>query len=232
MPINRRIFTQDAGIEGLLLHLDAQTYSGSGNWLDSSGNGHDATINGATFTTNGSSPNESYFDFDGSDDFMTIPQDTQFDFDVATTMQIWVNKDGTGREWVIEKANGGSGNYGWQLEHNDSASNYRFQMHNTSNAVATAEISTTTNTGDYTHIAVTHNGSNEFKIYLNGSLEDTATLSGTISKNTNGITIGKYSLSSGFEFDGRIAMVKFHLKTLSDSEVLSEYNSTKATFGL
>ena len=81
-------------------------------------NGYNASISGATFLEGSSTPY--YFDFDGSNDFMTIPQNTQFNFDVATTMQLWVNKDGTGREWVIDKANGGSGNYGWQLEHNNT----------------------------------------------------------------------------------------------------------------
>ena len=73
-------------------------------------------------------------------------------------------------------------------------------------------------TGTWYHIAVTHDGNNVFKIYLNGSLQESGTLSGTISKNTNGVTIGKYSLAGGYEFDGKIGMVKFHNKTFSATE--------------
>ena len=50
----------------LELHLDAGTYSGSGNWLDSSGNGNNGTITGATWEQElGNS-----FDFDGSNDII------------------------------------------------------------------------------------------------------------------------------------------------------------------
>ena len=105
-------------------------------------------------------------------------------------------------------------------------------MHNTSAAVVTVNVTSTTNTGTWYHIAVTHDGNNVFKIYLNGSLQESGTLSGTISKNTNGVTIGKYSLAGGYEFDGKIGMVKFHNKTFSATEVNDAFDNTKGTYGV
>lgn len=190
-------------------------------------NGNHFTNNGATFTY-ASSPY--YFNFDGDNDYMSLAQNTQFDFDVPTTMEIWLYKANTSREWVIDKANGGSGNYGWQLLLNN-AGDFRFQVHNTSNGTAEADTTSTIYANTYYHLCVTHDGSNVFKIYLNGSLEGTGTLSGTLSTNTNGITLGKYSLASGYEFEGRISMVKFFQKTFSATEVTAAYDATKSTFG-
>ena len=196
--------------------------------------GHHATIVGSptwgTYNSGGVTYN--YFDLNGSSQYMTIPHNTIFDFELPTTLEVWVSKDGTAREWVIEKANGGATTYSWQLEHSTQAGNFRFQIHNTGGGTTEADISTTTNTGTWYHIAVTHDGNNVFKIYLNGSLEDTSTLSGTISKNTNGLHIGKYSLAGGYEFDGKIGMVKFHNRTFTDAEVDAAFDSTKSKYGV
>ena len=195
--------------------------------------GHHATIVGSptwgTYNSGGVTYN--YFDLNGSSQYMTIPHNTIFDFELPTTLEVWANKDGTGREWLIEKANGGSGYYSWQIEHENSG-NYRFQMHNTSNGAVTINVTSTTNTGTWYHIAVTHDGNNVFKIYLNGSLQESGTLSGTISKNTNGVTIGKYSLAGGYEFDGKIGMVKFHNRTFSATEVDEAFDNTKSKYGV
>ena len=70
------------------------------------------------------------------------------------------------------------------------------------------------------------------KLYINGVLEDTDSTSGTVSTNTNNITIGKYSLASGYDFDGKIGMIKFHDRTFSATEVDAAFDNTKATFGI
>tara|TARA_A100001201_G_scaffold7269_3_gene11694 strand:- start:37369 stop:41496 length:4128 start_codon:yes stop_codon:yes gene_type:complete len=196
-------------------------------------NGHSATINGSptwgTYNLGGVTYN--YFNLDGSSQYMTIPQNTILDFKSPTTMQLWIYKDNTTREWIIDKANGGSGSYGWQLLVTN-ASVFRFQVHNTSNGTAEADTSTTVSIETWYHIVVTGDGNNVYKIYLNGSLEGTGTLSGTLSVNTNGVTIGKYSLAGGYEYDGRIGMVKFHNRTFSATEVATAYNNTKGTYGI
>ena len=52
----------------LNLNLDANGYSGSGDWQDSANN-NDGVIDGATYTNDG---NSDYFDFDGSNDVITV----------------------------------------------------------------------------------------------------------------------------------------------------------------
>ena len=66
--------------------------------------GHHATLVGSptwgTYNSGGVTYN--YFDLNGSSQYMTIPHNTIFDFELPTTLEIWANKDGTGREWLIE----------------------------------------------------------------------------------------------------------------------------------
>jgi hypothetical protein len=53
---------------GLTLYLNANNYSGSGNWLDQSGNGYNMTLyNSPTFTSSATTP---YFSFNGSNQYM------------------------------------------------------------------------------------------------------------------------------------------------------------------
>jgi hypothetical protein len=53
---------------GLTLYLNANNYSGSGQWLDQSGNGYNMTLyNSPTFTSSATTP---YFSFNGSNQYM------------------------------------------------------------------------------------------------------------------------------------------------------------------
>ena len=78
--------------ENLVCHLDSgnsSSYSGSGTtWSDISGSSNNFTINGATFVSSGSS---SYFDFDGTNDFV---QGSAFNFGTDSfTIGMWVYLD-------------------------------------------------------------------------------------------------------------------------------------------
>ena len=53
--------------------------------------------------------------FNGSNSFISLPQSTDFDLNGNGSFSIWVQRNNTSRVWIIDKANGGSGSYGWQL---------------------------------------------------------------------------------------------------------------------
>ena len=58
----------------LFLNLDSANYTSGSTWNDSSGNGHNATLaSGANAPTFNSVDFGGYFDFDGSNDYMTLP---------------------------------------------------------------------------------------------------------------------------------------------------------------
>ena len=78
---------------GLVLHLDAsalESYPSSGtSWYDMSGNNNHGTLtNGPTF----SSDNQGYINFDGSNDYVTIPYSSNWNFGTGEfTIEVWVN---------------------------------------------------------------------------------------------------------------------------------------------
>jgi len=160
--------------------------------------------------------------FNGSNSYITVAHNTVFDLESASSFSVWLKKNNTTREWIMDK-DGGSGAYSWQLYKN-AGENWKFQMHNTGNGAITLEVSDTTDLGTWYHITVTHNGSNLYKLYLDGSLQDSATLSGTIANSTSNLTIGKYSAAGGYEFDGMIDQIRFFNKELSAAEVLTISN--------
>ena len=162
---------------------------------------------------------------------IVLPNSTNFNGTSDLTISLWVFRQNTNRTFIADKGNGGSGAYGWQLEWQSASAGFVFQMHNTSNTnvdVRTGAIAN--NELTWEHCTVTFNPSTfEAKIYYNGILCDTGTGSGTVSSNSNGVTIGTYSLSSGFELTGSIDQFRFFDTVLTASQVSELYNETSST---
>ena len=79
----------------LVLHLDANNYSGSGDWLDETSNDNDGTINGATYVA-ASGSDSAYFDFDGTNDFLKIDDSSDFLFGTGSfTEEAWHKRGGS-----------------------------------------------------------------------------------------------------------------------------------------
>lgn len=166
--------------------------------------------------------------FNGSNSTITIspPGAQAFNFTTPTSLSVWVNRNTTNRDFIIDKGNGSSGSYGWQFEYNYSE--YVFQLNNTAGGIMDLRA-TASGTGSWEHIVVTYDSNQVGKIYLNGVLKATDTMSGTVSFNTNGVTIGKYSLASGYEFDGKLDQIRFFNTALPQSAVTALYNETTTT---
>ena len=96
--------------------------------------------------------------------------------------------------------------------------------------------STTLSSGTWYHGAiVVSRGDNNVKFYLNGSLDNSATI------NTLGISTSDYvmvggpytdSYSGARYFDGKIAQVLSYNRSLSPAEILQNYEAHKSRFGL
>lgn len=76
--------------DNLIFYADAansKSYTGSGtSWNDISGNGNNGTIDGATFNTD-------VFDFDGTDDYISLGTGSDFKQQVPITISVWVSMD-------------------------------------------------------------------------------------------------------------------------------------------
>jgi len=220
---------------GLILYLDAANslsyVSGSSTWRDiSSSNLSGSLFNGPTF----SSGNGGSIVFDGTNDYIQLGDATNL---ITNTSQItcetWLktNVINTYKKIFVtgdNSAPNASLIQGIYFSIGPSPYNVYFGLKTSTNqdaVISTTNLSTT----NYSHIVGTYNNP-EAKIYINGILMASFNIGGTIGTGGQGRISG---YANGNEvWDGNISIFKIYNQTLSASEVLQNYNSTKARFGL
>jgi hypothetical protein len=77
----------------------------------------------------------------------------------------------------------------------------------------------------------TDNGSNESKLYINGSLVTTYTSYTALETNTNALYVGKFTYTSN-GISGNVYNSKIYNRVLTAAEVLQNFNATKSRYGL
>jgi hypothetical protein len=217
--------------DGLVLYLDAansKSYPTSGTtWSDLSGNGNNAElINNPTFN----SLNNGYFEF-VTDDFGRIQNNILLDTQTPT-VEVWIKTNATTQNgFWFEK---GTVNTQYSLFQEGSIIQWRQRLTN-GNLV---NLSTTTanfiNINNWYQVVGTFISGNR-RLYINGLLVNSDTLSGTIAINSGGMSIGVYggySGSRGYYYNGNLSNVRIYNRVLSADEVLQNYNATKGRFNL
>ena len=215
----------------LNLSLDANNYSGSGDWQDGT-NDNDGVISGATYTNDG---NSDYFDFDGSNDYINVAGS---DLNPANTkcIELWFNTDSTSEQYIISN-NNGSGAYGYHMGVTSgklfmwiySQEQGHYHVNTSTGSSNTAAITV----GEWNHAVWTMGpNASDNKIYLNGNLAYTeSSIGGGTYPSTaayNGINIGKYT-SSGW-FNGKLAQVRAYSTALTQAQITTNYNATKELY--
>jgi len=214
-------------MDGLILNLDAgitQSYPGSGTaWTDINGLGpknNGTLINGTSFD----SSNGGCLSFDGSDDYVSIPNSNLWAFGQNGTVTMWSYFDGernTNNRW-------------WCTNNNQSsldaylATGNRFGLHGSA-TLTTTEYPR----NQWVFVTVTYiNG--VIKVYFNGINQPLQgkTTDYNITNNTQTLFIGKYVDPNGYRWRGEIASMSIYNKGLIESEVLQNYNAQKGRFGL
>jgi len=219
--------------DGLVLCLDAgnvKSYPGSGTaWNDLSGNNNTGTLtNGPTFTGSfGGS-----IVFDGSNDYINlgnasnIISASQSQISVNTWVKTnVVNQD---KKILVNVTSGTNSITGIYFSIGPSPYNTYFGM-TTSGGQTDAAYTQNISTTSYSNLCGTYDGSN-IRLYLNGNLVATKSLTGTIS-NTGITRISGYD-NNAEVWNGNIAQVSIYNRALSASEVLQNYNANKGRFDL
>jgi len=218
--------------ESLSLYLDGGLAPSGTTWYNqSNGDYGNATLQGgATYST---------------DDGGAVVLDGANDY-VSTTDQVTNNPQVFSVEvWVKTSDTDGNKIIGFEDTQTGTSSSFDRHLYvNTSGKVVwgiydgsgtTATSTTTVSDNAWHHIVGTYDGTN-MEIYVDGSSEDTNTAS--YAQNYSGYwRIGGYKLSTwAGANDGylaaRIGEARVYYKELSAAEVLSNFNSTKARYGL
>ena len=207
---------------GLVLELDALSYSGFGNtWNDLSGsNNTSALTNGPTYTFSNSFSN---FSFDGSNDYVVVNSNadllskteyTKFIFFYATSFSTANN--------LISGGVSGTNHAFWL-----NFSNRLYAGHNASWSTVTG--STTLSTNTWYCGAVTYSNVSGWKLYLNGVLDGTSATSTTFD-NSGELLIAAYANAN--VFTGRISLAMVYNRALSAYEIKQNFDYYRTRYGI
>ena len=216
----------------LQIDLDANSYSGSGNWLDGA-NDYDASITAATYVND---VNSDYFDFAGSTAHPVSISYNSILNAAARTWEFWV--------WFDTDAMNFFGGM-WGNQSDNSTKTVLFRMKDGNNAIraqvyegaggSAVEPTTANNvvkTNEWNHIVFTSdNSDNSFKIYVNGVEKYSTTLSFDINtSSTENFIIGAGGGYSSNRLNGRVAQFRYYNAALTSAQVNTNYNATKALY--
>jgi hypothetical protein len=213
-----------AGIRGT-------TVATGGGWVDRSGNSnHGELVNGPTYN----SSNLGSISFDGVDDYITVPHNSNLNLINTVSLEAWVKYTTTTNTVLIEKSNNNT-HYQLQIFNNTQGSpaiagQLVFMLQpNSSNWVVSGIVTNDTN---WHHVVGTYDrDTTTARIYVDGILRNTnSSISTGPTSNTQPLLIGSRSGPSGF--GGSVSGVKIYNRVLSASEVLQNYNATKGRYGL
>ena len=221
----RKVGVLDIVRTNLQLYLnaaDSTSYSGSGTtWTDLSPNGYATTLQGSpTF-------NSTHFTFDFTDYIDTNQSLASEDFSVGA----WFRTSSAGIKMIISKETNG----GWPW-------NYRIWLNGgqiigdiatsggSSNSIASSL--TNYNNGSWYYVMFTRDSS-KLRLYVNGSeVNNTnATLSSITNSQEVWFGLSAY-LGGSYQWNGDLSRMFVYNRTLTASEILQNYNATKATYGL
>lgn len=215
--------------------MDAGTGSNSATAVDSGGQGNTGTVTGATFTNEGRFK-EAYV-FDGSNDYINIPNNEGLDFDTTENLSItaWIKPafipSATARVGIVSKRAIGTTNY-WQFTVDNTNKLEMYLSNGITPFPAVNDIGTVSANGNWYFISTTiaKGETNGFKLYIDGVQKDQNTVNANFNLSNNiNVTIG-WEQSNNKYFNGTIDEVRIYNRTLSSTEIGQLYNGTKTYY--
>lgn len=216
----------------LQLQVDSsniKSYPGSGTtWNDLSGNLYNATIFGTPSFSNG------LFTFDGSNDYASFGN-----IDIvhgAFSIEVWFkgspSQSGEYSALVSKDVSGSFGHYCMTSDINSTYVRFGFSGSLGQREVGNSAYTDLT-TDAWFHYVGTWDGSSTLKLYRNNVVIATNTgATGTLTENTNNLTIG-YRLSSATSFfTGSIPVVRIYDTELTAEEIEYNFEATRGRFGV
>jgi hypothetical protein len=176
------------------------------------------------FTNNSSS---SFFTFDGVNDIATIPNNTALDTQTPS-VEVWVKTNATTQNgFWFEK---GSVNSQYALFQEGASIQWRLGP--------LGDLSTTTasymNVSSWYQVVGTFTSGSRI-LYINGVQVNSNATTGTLSTNSNGMSIGAYGGTSGsnsYFYNGALSICRVYNRVLTPAEELQNFNALRGRYGI
>lgn len=180
--------------------------------------GNDATVTydiaawSATLPTN---PGVS-LNFDGTNDYVELPNESNFNFTSSITVEAWVRVTTFNKDWqaIVTK-----GDRSWRIARYSNTNQVNFALTPVGNVTSTVSI----NDGNWHHVAGTYDGAT-MKIYVDGVLENQLSVTATIANSSYNVAIGENLQATGRSFHGSIDEVRIWGVSRTESEISNSYS--------
>jgi len=165
-------------------------------------------------------PNTYSLSFEGTDDYMDIPDSTALET-TAFTWSAWFYCTAINRyNIIVDTATNSSTFNGYEIFVVNTTNKIRFASYHSN---ASIDSTTTVAANTWYHVAATHESGSD-KLYVNGSLEASGSAPNFSVSNAANLRIGSSSLFNLYH-KGLIDEVSFFNSALSASNITSIYNS-------
>lgn len=200
------------------------TVATGGGLIDLTARGNNGTlVSGVSY----SSSNGGALVFDGTDDHVTIPDSTDWDFTTAFSIDLWVyvnSYDVGGVVFIHQQSGASAGGFEFWVDTNNLV------RLNKNGAVSVLISGNSFTLNTWHNVVCTHNGT-AANIFMNAT-NIASSQSAALPDNVSGILrIGGYT-TNNYDLNGRISTVKLYNRALTAAEVQQNYNATKSRFGL
>jgi len=163
--------------------------------------------------------NREVLSLNGTSDYVEIPHNESLSLPDAFTIETWVNPAEIKNHWqpLITKEN----NNGWDRNYSLFIRPNTLKLHgsvfNTNGVNNTVNSGISLNQNEWNHVAMTYDGST-FKLYVNGKLDGTTNVSGSLFTNTHPVKIGKEN-NAFTPFAGEIDDVRIWKNARTQEEI-------------
>jgi hypothetical protein len=190
----------------------------------------DRTGNSTLNISNASFDSNAQMEFDGTDDYLTIPHDSSQSFTGDFSIEAVIKGEGNTANCIIQK---GSGNDYYQeywllQDMRGTSGKFDFIMGQSGNAGANyLNSASNLSQNTYYHVVALVSGSTS-KIFINGVEAVSGSISNRI-QSTSDLRIGQ-RVDNFAATNGEIPIVKLYNKALTSAEILQNYNAIKSRF--
>lgn len=206
---------------GLFLHLDAASYSGTGTWNDLSGSSNNGTPqNSPTLNAN----TGKFLQFNGSNQYVSFGNLTT-SFTSGFSATFFANF-GTAQNYErVFDFGTGTGNNNILVARSGTSTDFSFELYGAGNTLGACNGTGMISDNQWAHYAVTIDGTN-CKLYKNGQLFRSSAYSGLPTAVTRTLNyLGKSNWGSDGYFDTGIGEISMYNRGLTASEVLQNFKA-------